>query len=262
MTSSAEAVRKTKMPVTWQPVGTGDLDALAKARLEAINLVQWLVRIANSFVTANASDEPTELEFRAVGAAFVTKPFEGNLALEMRLPTLEMQFLENGRPMPHILDPEEHSPAEVEAWLLVELLHRGIDHTRFSKKLPYIIPGLLTGDEKDYSPQLCQQGLTQLMVWFQNAAAILDVMARASGRNGGRIICRPQTLDLSYVSNRGSGSADFGFSPGDAQSPEPFFYGNARAPNGKECSILPASKLFEEDDPCAAAITFMQAATG
>ena len=58
----------------------------------------------------------------------------------MRLPTLEMQFHEHGKPVPHILDPEEHSPAEVEAWMLVELLHRGVDREKFSKTLPYSNP--------------------------------------------------------------------------------------------------------------------------
>ncbi len=134
--------------------------ALTRARRRGtLNLVQWLSRIANSYVRDGAPEAVSELEFRAADAAFVTKQFDKGIALEIRLPGLELQFLENGKPMPHVFDPEEHSPAEVEAWLLVELLHRGIDREKFSKELPYAIAGLMSGDAEDYSPQLCRPGL-------------------------------------------------------------------------------------------------------
>lgn len=252
------------MPARWRRVEGGDWAELAKARSEAINVVQWLVRVANSFVAAGTMEQRIELEFRAADAAIVTKPFESNLLLEMRLPTLEMQFLENGKLMPHILDPEEHSPAEVEAWLLVELLHRGVDRTKFSKTLPYAVPGLLTGDAEDYSPQSCRQGLMQLMIWLQNGAAVLA--AGAGTGDGSRIICEPQTLGLSYPPYRGSGLGDVGFSPGDAENPEPFFYRRSNAPNGsagsKKRSILPVSRLNDGGKPTVAATTFIQAPAG
>jgi hypothetical protein len=250
----------------WQVVGTADLDALAKAKAEALNLVQWLARIANSYVTEGTPDERTALDFRASDAAFVTKPFDKDISLEMRLPNLEMQFLENGKPVPHILDPQEHSPAEVEAWILVELLHRRVDREKFSKTLPYAIPDLMTGDAEDHAPQSCQPGLTHLMAWFQNAAAALDAAARATGTDKARIVCLPQTLNLICVSDPGAKQADFGFSPGDAENPEPFFYANVSATNGaaagKKRSVLKASILLAESDPAAAAIKFMRLAPG
>jgi hypothetical protein len=171
MTSSAEtqAMWAAHAP-RWQVIEAGDREVLVRARNEAINLVQWLARIANSFSAGATPEERILLEFRSTDAAFVTKPFDRDMAVEMRLPSLEMQFLEGGRPVPHIFDPEEHSPAEVEAWLLVELLHRGLDRTKFSKNLPYSVPGLMTGDAEDHSPQACRQGLTQLAAWFRNAS--------------------------------------------------------------------------------------------
>jgi hypothetical protein len=265
MTSSADSAAKPVIdPARWHSMATGDPQALAKARTEVINIVQWLARIANSYVTARTPEDRVLLEFRGADAAFFTKTFNNGLSLEMRLPALEMQFLENGRPAPHILDPEEHSPAEVEAWLLVELLHRGVDRTKFTKRLPYNVPGLMTGDAEDYSPQSCQEALTRLMAWFQHAAMILDVTAHVfiAGKVG--IVCWPQTLELSCVMDSGSKPAGFGFSPGDEQCPEPFFYRGVRAPNGSTASskrsILTASKLLAEGDPAAAAIAFMRAA--
>ena len=187
MTSSADTAAKFGAdPARWRSVEASDPQALEKARVETINIVQWLARIANSYVTARAPDDRVLLAFRAADAAFVTKTFDDGLSLEMRLPSLEMQFLENGRAAPHILDPEEHSPAEVEAWLLVELLHRGVDRSKFTKQLPYSIPNLMTGDAEDYSPQSCRKGLTELMAWFQNAAAILEAAARGLQDRQGR----------------------------------------------------------------------------
>ena len=250
--------------VQWPPVD--GLDELAKARTETINLVQWLARIANSYVTEGPPERRTELEFHSPAATLFTKPFDKNLALEIRLPSLEMQFSDNGNPVPHILDPEEHSPAEIEAWLLVELLHRGIDREKFSKELPYAVPGLISGDAEDHSPQSCQRGLTQLVAWFQGAAAVLRAASRGGGAADIRIVCLPQTLNLKCVSGPDAALAEFGFSPGDMQNPEPFFYATSNAAIGSEkaksVSILKASKLLADRDPAAAALKFLKSITG
>jgi hypothetical protein len=262
MTSSAETVgTPAAHPLRWQSVGVADADALVKARLELVNLVQWLARIANSYVPAATPEARVMLEFRSADAAFVTKTFCDNLSLELRLPTLEMQFHESGKAVPHIFNPEERSPAEVEAWLLVELLHRGVDRTKFSKKLPYKMFGLMTGDAEDHSPQSYQQGLMRLTAWFRNGAMVLDAVARASGAAPAGIVCWPQTLNLSAVT--GSVESGSGFSPGDAQTAEPYFYRNVKPGNGsaaKSGSILTASALLAEREPAAAAIAFMKTA--
>ncbi len=109
----------------------------AKARDLTLNLAQWLARIGNSYVAGDRPDDRVSLSFSR--GSFVTKSFEREFVLELRLPSLEMQFQERGKPVPHILNPEEHSPAETEAWILVELLHRGVERDKFSKSLPYVI---------------------------------------------------------------------------------------------------------------------------
>ena len=134
MTSSADVVARTRPEPRWESVEIGDPASFARARELALNVVQWVARIANSYVSAATAEERVRLTFRTPDATFVTRPFEDNKSLELRLPSLNLQFLEGGRPVPHIFDPEDHSPAETEAWLLVELLHRGIERDRFSKK--------------------------------------------------------------------------------------------------------------------------------
>jgi hypothetical protein len=262
MTSSAKKAVKQALPLDWLPVSTDGLDMLAGARSETINLLQWLVRIAKSYVTAATPEDSIEIGYRPADSAFVTKTFENNISLEMRLPALEMQFIEDGTPVPHILDPEDRSPAQVEAWLLVELLHRGVDRSRFSKKLPYAVSGLVMGDAEKHSPEMYQNGLKQLTAWLRNAAVVLEATARAKGIGDARIVCLPQTLSLTCLQGAESKQVGFGFSPGDAHNHEPFFYTNAHAAaasgNGKKSAILKASQLLADRDPAEAAVTFMK----
>ena len=248
MISSASTKAKPIMAPVWEEIPDGDTREFALARSETLNLVQWLARIANSYVLAPLSDERVILEFRSANPAFVTQEFQGNTALELRLANLEMQFLDHGRPVPHIFNPEEHSPAKVEAWLLVELLHRGIDRTKFSKKLPYTVPNLMSGDAEDHSPMACQNGLVQLAVWFRNAASVL-----ASIRSGSGIIVFPQTLTLA-CNSKNKTELDYGFSIG-GENTEPHFF--AKGAGSRKRSILKASQLRGERAPGIAAAQFI-----
>jgi hypothetical protein len=237
-----------------------DAAELARARSEAINVVQWLARLAQSYVTSGPSERRTELDFRAKDAAFITKPFADSVAVEMRLPDLHLQFLHHGKPVPHIFDPQERSPAEAEAWILVELLHRGIDREKFSKKLPYAIHGLLTGDAEDYMPQACSTGLHELAGWFGKAARVLKEAGRTGGADKPAIIGLPQTLDLVLADS--PGAKPLGFSLGDAHNPEPHFYAvTAKTASAKpERAVLRASALFAEGDPANAAAKLLKIA--
>lgn len=262
MTSSADTSAKSNVAATpWRTVGTCGAAELAKARWETINLVQWLARIANSYGSDDSPERRTELEFDAANAAFVTRPFARNISLGLRLPGLEMQFLEDGKPAPHIFDPQERPASQVEAWILVELLHRGIDREKFSKRLPYAMADLMSGDEPQHLPQSCRDGLEELAAWFQNAAAVLDAAAHAAGADQARSVCLPQTLALVCVSGPRSNRTDFGFLPGADDKPEPFFYADAAAAGGNR-RILEASKLLAAADPAAAALAFLRSAAG
>jgi hypothetical protein len=250
MTSSAEAIAKSGRPTPlWEDIPSGGEDEFSKARMELLNLVQWPARIANSYVAGKTPEERVLLDFRSGDPAFVTQTFANEVALEIRLANLRMQFLEHGRPVPHIFDPEEHSPAKVEAWLLVELLHRGIDRTKFSKNLPYVVPDLMSGDAEDHAPQECEAGLLQIMTWYRNAAIVLS---HAGGP--GKLVVFPRTLRLAHLPKSGS-QKDYGFSIGDDGNAEPHFY--FKKPGGKKTSVLTASQLKIETQPGRAAVQFL-----
>jgi hypothetical protein len=248
--------------------GDGDgSTALESARKEALNIVQWLARVALSYVTDGGPARRVDLEFRAADAALVTKSFADGVALEMRLPDLRLQFLQHGKPVPHVFDPQERSPAEAEAWILVELLHRGIDREKFSKSLPYAVPGLLTGDAEDYGPQACRDGLMELANWFGKAAGVLKEAARACGADKAAVICRPQTLDLALAEPEigwpGAKPPSLGFSLGDAQHAQPYFYvaGQPISDSAEaERQIVSAAKLIAQGDIAQAAAALLKIA--
>lgn len=253
MTSSTSALAKAGTPAPqWQAIPAGDKETLAKAYTETLNLAQWLVRIANSYVAAADSDERTQLHFRPADTAFVTRAFEDDVMLELRLPELKLQFSEHGKPVPHIFDPEERSPAKVEAWLLVELLHRGIDREKFSKKLPYAIPNLMSGDAEDHSPEAHGPGLKQLTAWLRNAASILSSVS-----GGAPLVCLPRTLDLWCQPKP---QTVFGFCPGDERGSEPYFY--AGTVKDRKKLALTTAALNGKADPAAVVTDFFAAAAG
>lgn len=247
MTSSVEFVAHPTWPAAWFESHHDDKEIFVKARELTLNLVQWLARVANSYVTDGSIKDRLVLDFRIDGS-IVTKTFEQGIALELRLPGLEMQFQERGKPVPHVLDPEERSPAEVEAWILVELLHRGLNRDKFSKSLPYTITNLMSGDAEDYSPQACAAGLAQLTAWFRAASAVLSTH--------GRVVCLPQTLTLEVASGRGTSAV--GFSLGIAERDEPHFFTGPYDEGRRR--VLTASELANEKNPAAAAAQFIKAA--
>jgi len=246
MTSTVEFVADPAWPTPWPDSDRGAKETFFQARELTLNLVQWLARIANSYVADRSIKDRLILDFRNDGS-FVTKTFEHGLALELRLPSLTMQFQERGKPVPHVLDPEERSPAEAEAWILVELLHRGLDRDKFSKSLPYTIANLMSGDAEDYSPQACAAGLTRLTAWLRAASAVLSTQ--------GRVVCLPQTLMLGIAA--GQGASPVGFSPGSAECDEPHFFTGTF--NDEKRRVLTASELANEKDPATAAATFIKA---
>lgn len=237
MTSSVELVASQAFPA-W-PASQPDRDMFGKARNLTLNLAQWLARIGNSYVAGDRPEDRVSLSFSR--GVFVTKPFDREFALELRLPDLEMQFQERGKPVPHILNPEEHSPAETEAWILVELLHRGIERDKFSKSLPYVVENLMSGDAEDYSPEACAAGLALLAAWFCAAASALSA--------DGRVTCRPETLILMAATDGDTA----GFSPGDSQHDEPYFFSDS----GGNSRRLTASQLAKEKNPAAVIAEFI-----
>lgn len=241
----------------WRPVGEIDPRELGKARHLAHNGAQWLARIAHSYIDPADDGAHTNLGWDTDGDALVTQEIAPGLVLELRLPELILQFKEEGKRVTHQLVMDDRSPAEVEAWLLVELLHRDVDRDRLSKDLPYKIPGLMTGDANNYSAEPFANELKEFSRWYANAASVLGQLHEKHG--SAPILCSPQhiVMETSFPLDKGNGarSAKVGLAPGDGYYGEPYFHVTpSPAPDAGDLPAIPEIGQWHTKDFIAAVL--------
>jgi hypothetical protein len=211
------------MTDAWRPVGKVPPKQLGSARLQAHNAAQWVARLANSYIEPEPGDRHLDLAVDASDGALLSRDIGGGLCVGLDVADLALQFRENGRRSPHRLDMDARTPSEVEAWFLVELLHRLRDRDRFYKALPFEIAGLMTGDSADFLREQHAEGLAELAAWQANAAATLRKLAKGKAP----LISSPLHFDIAVVipvEGRRDASVRAGFAPGDERLPEPYFY--------------------------------------
>lgn len=249
-------------PLAWHRVEKVDPSKFGAARRQAHSAVQWLARIARSYGPEDPDQNNPALLWHRGHKAIVTQELTGKLGMELQLPQLVMHFTEGGEPVRHDFETEGHSPAHVEAWILVELLHRGIDRDRFSKALPYDVSDLMTGDAVEFSPETCEAELGALSAWYENAAAVLGEAAREESEDGGsatKLRLWPQDLSLELllplkgVETVEARAVRVGFSPGGARASEPYFYvARKEAGEGRTREPEAVLKVSELQDGTAA----------
>lgn len=213
-----------------------------EAQHQVHSLLQWVARVENSYGPEAGTRGQVRLRWCDERRAIKTHGLADGLELELRVAEMVLQFLEDGRPSNHAFWAEEHSPAHAEAWLLIELLHRGVDRSKFTKNLPYEASQLLSGDGQDFSPERYQEELTLLAEWMSHAAhALRSADPGQSGATDSGILVRPEDLSMELE------CATFvvGFRPVGSVLDEPYFY--VRGRDGQERrseDVVAASHVF------------------
>lgn len=252
--------------IAWQMVDLPAASRMAEARRQAHNAIHWLARFANSYVDPEPEDRHTELLWHDDHASIRTKTFAQNLSVELRIAGLDMQFCEASEPVPHVLSFQERTPAHVEAWALVELLHRDVDRDRFSKKLPYPGRDVMLGDSEEHEVDAYRDELVSLHGWLRNAAAVTSAVRHELSRELGEdlsetpVICWPETfqlgIEIPLQQGLGAKALRVGLSAGDALRPDPFFFtdtteqstsGDIDAANILSVQRIQTEKLAAED---------------
>lgn len=194
----------------------------AVASRQAASAAQWLARFASSWLPAEPANAQLMLRFEPERGVLVSRPAVAGLSLELTLSDLSMQLLENGSPSPHRMDVEDRTPAHVEAWLLVELLHRDIDRSRFSKALPWSVADLMNGDSEEFTPEALTAELRALAEAFTLARTVLAELSSVSPDS---VLVSPDNFHIGVTVPSSAGpTAIVGLAPGDATIPEPHFY--------------------------------------
>lgn len=259
--------------LAWRPVGAVDPRRLGQARRQAHNAAQWLVRLAHSYMAPQPDAGHTLLRWDPQRQALLTQEFLPRLTVELRIPEPALQFREDGRAVPHVIEIDDRTPAEVEAWVLVELLHRGVDRDRFSKSLPYAMSDLMTGDAVRYVAEPLTAELDELAAWFANAASVLAAIEQQPPPTPitAAVWCRPKVFDLAmllplrpqHTSNAAMLRA--GFSPGDGGGgDQPYFYVAFHEPKAgatpRPDTVLTAASLLRQQWPGQFALDRLRAA--
>ena len=68
------------------------------------------------------------------------------------------------------------------------------------------------------------QTLNEVTAWYENAAAMLSMVAHEHPMNAGHLYCWPQNFALEFLFEQAHRSISVGFSAGDAEINEPYFY--------------------------------------
>lgn len=168
---------------SWPPAGA-PLDAVQDAFSQAHSAVQWLARMVNSFSVPASDGSHLHMRWRADVPAIVSPEIAENTCVEMRLPEMVLQFVENGDRTKHEVELDDKSPAQIEAWTLIELLHRGIDRDAYSKHLPYDVTHLLGGDAHDYQTFGREQAFADITDWLRHGAQIVEQIGQTAASDG------------------------------------------------------------------------------
>lgn len=257
---------------TWQTIEPLTSSRMVDARRQAHNAVHWLARFAHSYVDPLPEDRHVDLLWDADRGAIRTPFFSDGLSVELRVTDLELQFCEGGKPVPHILSFQERTPAHVEAWVLVELLHRGIDRDQFSKDLPYRARDLMLGDSEDHEVDEYRSELASLNGWLRNAAAACSALRHNLGRDDGydlddrEVTCWPETfqlgIEIPLPQGFGAPALRAGLSAGDTLRPEPFFFAGtpeqARSGDIDADSLLSSQRIQRENLSADDVINFLR----
>lgn len=260
----------------WQDVAPVTPTLMTKARRQAHNALHWMARIANSYAPPQPENRHLELQWHDATSALRTQTFCEDLTVECRLGQLELQFCEAGQPVPHVFSFEEHTPAHIEAWFLVELLHRGVDRSSFTKDLPYEERDLMLGDHEEHSVEEHAAELAALDAWMRNAAVVAKALRSELVRDGdataeqATIVCWPETFQIGIELRNPQASASTalraGLSGGDTLRPDPFFFvgsgTESQSANFDAASILSTQRIVDEKLAAQDVIGFLKEQLG
>ena len=214
-----------------------------KARFEGHNALFWMARCAHSFFEARGDQKHMDLLWQSESKSFRTKIFDGDLQIGLHLPDLELYFCEDGIKVPHSFWLDDRTPAYVEAWYLVELVHRDRDRSKFSIDLPFESVNMLMGDTKDHNASAVAAELDALHKCFEKSADLFVKVSQSLLKNGhiveraNLITLKPESfsLILSFESAKIKEKvASIGLSAGDELRPTPFFFTASESANLKK----------------------------
>ena len=222
------------MTAGWPNISALSTTDFQRGLKNAHNALYWLIRITNSYIPATSGQPYADLNWDGDKKMVVTPMFEGNLQVALELHNLEMYFLEDGEASKHSFWFDDRTPAHVQAWMLVELLHRGKDRDKFSIDLPYAADNLWMGDSEEHDSSEFMAELSVINQSFIKSAGILNDAVAQLGQSGDNpaagtsLSIWSRSFAIGHDMKLGNGSTvRMGMSAGDQLRGCPFFFVDA-----------------------------------
>jgi hypothetical protein len=215
--------------LTLPDLSVMDAERAKLARRQLHSATLWLARLSQSYGLHQDGNRHLRLRWMPKRRSFATQMFAQNLSLELALSMLHLQFMENDRPVPHVLDMEDRTSAATQAWVLVELLHRGIGREKFSMSLPFQIQNALSGDSESYEPAQFAVELTRMTDWFEFGVNVLGNLV-ADHKLADDVWIYPDQMHAAIRvepkgrASNGGAPIRIGFSLSDDRNQEPYFF--------------------------------------
>ena len=207
----------------WQALGAVDPLNLSNARLHTHDRIQWLARIARSFLDPVPDDSHTVLTWDSSKGAFASQP--------VQLPNGKSRFLFDPIKLALSVDGPNNQELElsdikgeqVEAAVRKFLEGSGLDSNRLQMALPY------DAELAETVPNSSKLEREELKRYFENFDALLgEKLADEPGASAVRTW--PHHFDLAVLisidqtGSENDRSIGVGFSPGDGSYAEPYLY--------------------------------------
>jgi len=191
---------------------------LVDARLQLHHAAQLASAFAISYVTPEADDSHTSLEWLGASCALAsTSSLDVRIALSVPSLTLELtggSLRLGGRTI-----------AEAAGWVRDRLSRAGLDAARYTLERHYEIPTHPVAAGAPF--EASEEHLEQLSRWLANGALLLEGL-RAEDARASDVRCWPHHFDIAtLISVRPGHTVGIGLAPGDDYYAEPYFYVNA-----------------------------------
>jgi hypothetical protein len=267
----------------WKSLRPIERGRLSQARLAAHYAAQWLARAARAYIPPAADDSHTNLGWDHALGGFATHPLPDGSRLALRITDMTL-LLSGAHDGEQALSLRDRNDAHIRAWLAPQLSARGFDPAALDKISPYEMPAAPIATGGRYLLNGLEPALGELAGWYDNASRALDAIRQelvASGLRAPPVRCWPHHFDLDtliYFDAQNTRSMGAGFSPGDDDYDEPYFYVSLYpAPDVATLPALPIGRwhshhftaavatsghIMTESDQGAAVASFLRAATG
>ena len=231
------------MENTWQYIDVVDPSSLHAARVQLHHAVQLPAMLARSYSPTHPEDEFGSLLWSHEAGGVVSQTFNTQWQANLDFKSMKLGLLKAGMAV-QSLELEGSSLHSAVERLRDILSAQGMNGSLLSTDLPYEIPQY----KLDYlfKPDGLENERTHFAHLFANCSLLLDQLSsQYAGVSDQR--CWPHHFDLAAVmvlnerpANETQFTIGWGFSPGDEQHPQPYFYVNCWPyPEVKDLPDLP-----------------------